>query len=384
MLNFILEFIFVENHKKYKLQNKKLKIMRKGDFMDFLILFFIFIIIFQIKYSKELMFEYYLSKDATQSLKAISAIIVLFSHISQRTDGGVIFPYLVKTGNLAVAIFFFISGYGLIIQFINKKEAYLNNFLKLRLLKIIVPYIVANLVFLVVVNCIGIKTTIWDIVIGFFDGNLVLPFSWYVILIIILYILFYIIAKNSKTYLRLLTYMLISQLVICSILYFRDYGIWWYSSCLTFTLGICWGVYKESINKIIKSRYYLLEMVIFTFFILSFFSTKILSIIGIKDISTIFIAIFNQISSILFCIFIVMLLLKFKIKNKILSFLSKISFEVYLFQGVMMTILRNDFWNFEGDVMYSIIVIIMTIILAFIFNNINNKLLANNRAKSSH
>lgn len=71
------------------------------------------------------------------------------------------------------------------------------------------------------------------------------------------------------------------------------------------------------------------------------------------------------------------LLLKFEIKNKILIFSSKISFEFYLFQGVMMTILRNDFWSFSGDIMYSIIVIITTLILAFIFNNINNKLLSN-------
>lgn len=67
------------------------------------------------------------------------------------------------------------------------------------------------------------------------------------------------------------------------------------------------------------------------------------------------------------------LLLKFEIKNKILIFSSKISFEFYLFQGVMMTILRNDFWSFSGDIMYSIIVIITTLI----FNNINNKLLSN-------
>lgn len=39
--------------------------------MDFLILFLILIVLFKIKHSKELMFKYYLSKDATKSLKAI-------------------------------------------------------------------------------------------------------------------------------------------------------------------------------------------------------------------------------------------------------------------------------------------------------------------------
>lgn len=75
-------------------------------------------------------------------------------------------------GNLAVAIFFFISECGLIVEFIDKKIIF-KNFLNIRLLKIIIPYSIANLVFLIVENCIGIKTTIWDVIIGFFYGNLV-------------------------------------------------------------------------------------------------------------------------------------------------------------------------------------------------------------------
>lgn len=80
-----------------------------------------------------------------------------------------------------------------------------------------------------------------------------------------------IISKNLKTYFQLLVYMFISQLVVCSILYFRDYGIWRYNSCLIFTLGIAWGIYKVKINKIIKSRYYLLEIVIFYLLYLWFY-----------------------------------------------------------------------------------------------------------------
>ena len=109
----------------------------------------------------------YLSIDTCNSLRGLFALTVVFHHLSQIIQGGYLFSKFSQIGYLAVSMFFFLSGCGLQKSFINK-ENYLEKYLANRLPKIIIPYVVANLVYICFYNIFGIHMSLRNLFIGLF------------------------------------------------------------------------------------------------------------------------------------------------------------------------------------------------------------------------
>jgi peptidoglycan/LPS O-acetylase OafA/YrhL len=80
-------------------------------------------------------------------------------------------------------------------------------------------------------------------------------------------------------------------------------------------------------------------------------------------------------SSLLFVIIIFLLLLKLKVGNKITEFLGKMSLELYLIQGLFITLFRSDKIMIENNYLYIIYTLIGTIITAYILNLIDKFIL---------
>lgn len=53
------------------------------------------------------------SSQTMNCVKGIFAIMIVLFHLSQHINGGVLFKVIGDTGYLSVAVFFFISGYGM-------------------------------------------------------------------------------------------------------------------------------------------------------------------------------------------------------------------------------------------------------------------------------
>ena len=70
----------------------------------------------------------YLSKDNSRIIKGFCSILIVIHHIAQRTTGGIIFPVFGYIGFLAVGVFFFYSGYGVMVQYELKGQRYLERF----------------------------------------------------------------------------------------------------------------------------------------------------------------------------------------------------------------------------------------------------------------
>ncbi len=57
--------------------------------------------------------EDYLSLDTGKALRGFFALVVVFHHLAQQTETGLLFHRFTHAGYLCVAVFFFLSGYGL-------------------------------------------------------------------------------------------------------------------------------------------------------------------------------------------------------------------------------------------------------------------------------
>ena len=92
------------------------------------------------------------SKQATVTLRGLLATGIVLHHLSLRLveaspDCAWIWSQFSFWGAPIVAVFFFLSGYGLMVSLITKGQKYLDGFLKKRLLKIVLPLVLCSIVF---------------------------------------------------------------------------------------------------------------------------------------------------------------------------------------------------------------------------------------------
>lgn len=99
------------------------------------------------------------SLQATFPLRGVLALGITFHHISQRIDWFVPdCPWWISqfsfVGAPIVAVFFFLSGYGLMVSLKRKGKMYLEGFIKKKIFKIALPLILCSLVFEGVSHCL--------------------------------------------------------------------------------------------------------------------------------------------------------------------------------------------------------------------------------------
>lgn len=107
------------------------------------ILSFCFICFYGMKLQRKCSEEKYLSKESTTNLRGLLAVGIVLHHASGYYTELSFISSFRYVGYLIVALFFFLSGYGLQYGFENKKR-YMRSFLRNRLCVILIPYWIAT------------------------------------------------------------------------------------------------------------------------------------------------------------------------------------------------------------------------------------------------
>lgn len=316
----------------------------------------------------------FMSIKNCNSYKGFFALIVILHHISQRVSGGTLPTDFTRVGYLAVAVFLFLSGYGLQKQNLSKPE-YSRGFLLKRIPAILIPYIVMTAIYWLIYAILGdVRSfgTLWHNFIA--DGDPIVWFSWYVVCILYFYIAFYILMKTFKNNKAGTIFggiaFLISYVFICSRL---NFGLWWYQTSFVFVLGIVFSSYEKNILKFIKKFYPIILLLSLTFFIvLAKHKWEIYWLTPSLKTELLLVAVL----SFLFIVSFFMLALKLRINNKFLDFLGKISFEIYMIQGATMLFLRNDRFNVQSDILWTVLVLVDSLLSAYLLNKFFSFVLA--------
>ena len=268
-----------------------------------------------------------------------------------------------------------------------KKENYLKDFWNKRIMKIVILYIIA-IIFTILAYLLTRQLSLRKIFNSLVEGEPVVRFSWYVLAIIILYIVFYLSAKflKKKKMINIAVFggTILYCIVVNNILGFNN---WWVNSCFAFFIGIYWASYKEKYaitleekNKIIRYAI-MLSIILFAIIGIQFLTSgyAIMDIINDTDLADdimrepIPVININIICiALLFVLFTI--LEKMRLNDKVFTFLGNISFEIYLYHGLVMYLLRNPRFYCRIDYLYVILVIGLSIILAKLMNIANNKI----------
>ncbi|WP_117879535.1 acyltransferase family protein [Aureibaculum luteum] len=293
-------------------------------------------------------------KDISTMLKGLLAVGIVLHHLAEKTNVIFIIDFFKYLGSPIVSIFFFISGYGLLNSLLIKKSNYLNTFLKKRFTTLLTPFLLAIFTFQICAyidnQSININLIFKNLITGNTDS--LLPFSWYIFTIIFFYSIFYIVFKTKQGALLYgIFIILFLSITYVIVLKYFNYGDWWYLSTFGFITGFFIKYFENLIDKkMLNFKYILLIVVI------------ILLLIPILGV-------YSYLSMCLYPIATFLFLKQFYFpRNKSLLFLGKISYEIYLIQGLSIFFLRGNHIFITNDYLYIILTIIITIPLAIILN----------------
>lgn len=308
----------------------------------------------------------FLDKNNTDNIKGFAIICIIFHHIVQKiSNPGILMPFK-GVGYLFVSIFFFLSGYGLVISYM-KKDNYLNNFFIKRLSKIYIPFVIVNSINLLMNTFIlEIEYTAKEFIFNLTGINLMSSAMWYLVSIIFWYIVFYIVLKNlPKSKVSSVMFGVgICYFIIC---YCLGLSKNWYDTAFTFPMGVFVGLNKDKIEKLISEQYIKILCLSSILFIITFILNY-----GRVDIGSIII---RAITSITFTILFLLLHVKIDVsKNKFLIFIGSISFELYLIHDRLLEVLNmGGVVNSINLIAYFIIIIFLSLLLNKMCKYINRK-----------
>lgn len=275
-------------------------------------------------------------------------------------------------------MFFFISSYGMTRKVKIDKEIYLKNFFRKRILKLLIPVIIITILHIILNILIFKKFYSINSIINIYKNvSSIINNGWYLNSILVIYLIYYLcfkLFKNIK-----FSYIFFTVLVITYIYFLNEigFGIWWYNSMLALLFGMYYEIFEYKIKSLLNKNItkILLIISILSFYVLNNSEIKIINFVSKFGIAPKFYIVQN-----LICInFIIMILLitfvncnfnhsKFALlRNKILSFLGKISFEIYMLHGLIINILLL-FLNL--NILFIFLLFSFTIVFAYIFNSI--------------
>lgn len=356
--------------------------------LDIIVLAFVLLIIFSVKYAKPShQHEDYLDIESTTGLRGILAITIVLHHMSEKIDSGYVFPYFQHLGYLVVAVFFFLSGYGLLVSYKKKGKNYLKGFLKKRVLYLLIVYLIVSAIYIVFDIIIGKEMSVKRVLTGiFFSSDPIAVNSWYILVQLILYLFFWIVFSlekpSRKTKILIMT-MLVALLAVVYRLV--NYYPYWYISNFAFVFGMLWAEKKVWIDKILGKHYIL--CLFFSVLCFALFSAVPLMFEHFGyDLEAIRL-IFRMLSSVAFSALIIVALKFIKPTGRLLKFLGGLSLEIYLLHAMVYISLRNRKYLWvENEFLWVVLTIVITIALAWASNLLNKKIssvLKNGRRKTN-
>lgn len=305
----------------------------------------------------------YLSKENTSCVKGIFAFIILLVHITQFHPISV-HPYvnylITSMGYLSVAVFFFLSGYGLE-ESCKKKSGYLNTFWKHRILPLYGTYLYVMAIYLICFLCLGRSFSPATVLKSILLYATIVNNGWFFFAIIVLYIIFYLTHRLLKSSLLQTIGMGIGLILWCMACIYFQFGYWLWISVFAFLAGILWQHYKEKIDAFASQTKGYITGCISTS--LGFCITWLIGHMYRLPQSVYFT--FQMISAVFFVGVIMWLCMKIPVQCRITRFLGRYSKYIYAMHGLVLNIFSN-YLKVENTALYLLIVIPGSILLAII------------------
>lgn len=303
-----------------------------------------------------------LEKHTTSVLRFILIIVIMLNHYAGKINSVWLYPFLIG-GYSAVALFFFLSGYG------NYKSINENMISFVWLFKRF-GHIIFSFVVVLLINFVFLALTN-NSVNGFLSYlfSLSIPGQtlWYIKIQLLLYVIFAIffsLSISNKNKLLFTTLTIITYIIIARMLNVAPY---WYMTCIFFPFGICFALFEDDIFKINSKMTKLLSVALGLICVILF---CVQFLFGNIKIGLAMDALYES----FILLFTITILMQINVRFKILETIGNSSFELYMTHLVLL----NTFVNLGVDLSEWYVVFIWfigSILLALCVNKICTLLL---------
>ena len=315
-----------------------------------------------------------LNKENTEALKGLAILLIILHHITQALESPGLMSPFIGFGYMGVAIFFFLSGYGLSMSGLAKRN-YTDSFFRRRIFRVWLPYVLVNIVSLgVAIVCYHQSYSIHGFIfyalgIRMFDGV-----TWFVYAIMFFYLLFYL-CFNYFSVKHAILALFTCVFLYASILHFFHFGANLINSAFAFPLGVLIAHAKMQIFTWLRSCYtkcLLGVLVIFAgFYLLGIYPAAlglhVKTWIGISQI----------LSMNALVLFVCVILCKLELHSRSMVFIGGVSYEMYL---IHMKVRYIYFGTYEGNDIF--VYLLLTILISVVFKRIGNYITAKGRNKA--
>ena len=338
-------------------------------------------------------FNYYLISKYRKEIMGFSIIQILLHHIFEDiiSLGNPELLYF-KTANIlfnffssfGVDIFLFLSAIGLFFSI--KRDNSLINFYKKRIFRVFVPYLFLASIFWIyydiIIHKLSFKYVIYDLFWISLLKDGVITF-WYIYAILLLYLTFpiinYFINSDKKKSLKRMILLISITYIFNMLILFANHKLYgnlilFLSRIPIFILGIYIAPKVYGKDELTKKEIF--ELSIFSG--IAFIIKIILIIKPMVKLGGTINLFATSISSLLIIYLLCMIFENFYINRtkKLLTFTGKITLYIYIISISLRKIMRY-YWGF--NIIYEIIMISISITLAYIFDKIYDKIRKNNK-----
>lgn len=309
----------------------------------------------------------FISIDTTACVKGFFVLLVFLSHINnyfiksadyaQSTLNTAYIDIQSALGQAIVVMFLFYSGYGVAQSISKKGEDYVKSIPKRRVLKTLLNFDFAVLLFVLLDFVLGILSdySVLEIILSFVGWETVGNSNWYIFAVLILYIITYvsfsIFKNNTVKALWCVTGLAVVYIALMAV--FKE--PWWFDTALLYPLGMWFSYKKENILAFIKKKkanYYICLGI-----------TAVILIVSLVFRKNIICYEFLMIS---FCAAVVLLTMKFTVKSKFFAFFGKRLFEFYIFMRIPMILLLH--FGVNNIFVFTIISFAVSLLLSIVFH----------------
>lgn len=305
-----------------------------------------------------------LSKDNSSNIKGLLCILIFYHHFTGWfVDKGIIFYVLSHIGSFIVGVFFFLSAYGLIKAYPGDVKP---TFLIKRLVKILVPYWICEAIYVLVSLGFDIPIQVTantkQIALSAILANDLVEFSWFVGAILVSYIMFFIgkkVLPKISLSLKVAVLMLIFSVICCKRL---DY----WTTFFAFPLGLIFGE-KENKISLLSSAKRIAVIIVSAVLCAAAIVPKFY---GFNSGNDLLMNISDFFTSSLFAVIVYFVASFVKIGNPVLSFFGKISYEVYLLQGIAVRI-ANKVFGVQNSIPFFLLSFAALILLSYVVKNLS-------------
>lgn len=306
---------------------------------------------------------YEFSAAETNWIRGLTPIGIVAIHTIEEvyTGSNQMIQLFSKGGFLCVSIFFLLSGYGLISS-VQKKEKYLDGFLLSRGINILVPVYVTE-IFYLIAKALSTGFNLYDTA-HFLNFLRYVSYSWYVLAIGVIYILFDLAYSLCKEWgFQMFVISLGFTYLMCLVF---NVDIVFYKCMPALIIGMCYAKWYSVVRTIMCKNFPLLIIIGgLSLFFLANLNKYMNSLLTGGFISGIF------------AFGICLMSAQFTIKNRITDYLATISYELYLIHGLVIQMLKLVFNNPSLTVSFMVVFLIslpVATLLHFINRKIKNKL----------